>query len=238
MSVIVPAILPTSRQDLEDKLARIHGLATDVQVDVVDGRYVSPPSWPYSEEGWQHSTFFVHDLPYLDDLTYEADVMAEDPAGIAGAWIDAGARRIVFHATSSPHILTDISNVQARYGHDKDFAPDLLSIGIALNTTDSLALIEPFLSHVDFVQFMGVTRIGLQGEPFDRHIIEKIRAFRRAHPGLQVQVDGGVSLDVAPALLSAGVSRLVVGSALWRSPDPRAAFQHLAALAERYGVFE
>jgi pentose-5-phosphate-3-epimerase len=60
MSVIVPAILPTSRDDLDEKLLRLHGLVDAVQVDVVDGRFVTPASWPYKDaQGSTRTTHFL-----------------------------------------------------------------------------------------------------------------------------------------------------------------------------------
>ena len=50
MSAIVPAILPKSLEDLEQKLTVLSGVATSVQIDVVDGKFVSPASWPYASD--------------------------------------------------------------------------------------------------------------------------------------------------------------------------------------------
>jgi ribulose-phosphate 3-epimerase len=238
MSIIVPAILPKSRADLEDKLARIEGLAAEVQIDTVDGKFVAPETWPYKGRSWLDGSFYSETLPYLDTIRYEADLMVEDSVSAAGKWIDAGASRIVFHATSSQHLLDDIKSLQVRYGHDTTFTSSLLSFGLALNTTSDLALLPPFLPYINFVQFMGITRIGLQGEPFDKRIVERIRQCKKLYPKLAVQVDGGVSLETAPQLLTLGVERLVVGSALWKSADPKAEYLKLAALRERYGIFE
>ena len=53
MSIIVPAILPTSFEDLEEKLAQLHGLVDSVQIDSVDGHFATPASWPYIGSGLQ-----------------------------------------------------------------------------------------------------------------------------------------------------------------------------------------
>lgn len=238
MSDIVPAILPQSRADLEEKLARMEGVAQHIQIDTVDGRFVAPATWPFRKGSWDAGDFFKETLPHLDAFKYEVDLMVEDPAEVAGKWIDAGASRVVFHATSSRHILDDIKRVETRYGHDKSFSSGLLSLGLALNTSSDLALLPPFLPYIDFVQFMGIKKIGLQGEPFDRHILEKIRQCRAQYPELPVQVDGGVTFENAPRLLELGVARLVVGSAIWKAIDPRAQFAKLSELRERYGAYQ
>jgi hypothetical protein len=49
MSIVIPAVLVPSRKVLDETLARLDGLYDLVQVDIVDGRFVGPPTWPYSE---------------------------------------------------------------------------------------------------------------------------------------------------------------------------------------------
>jgi ribulose-phosphate 3-epimerase len=240
MSRIVPAILPTSEQDLSSKLERLSGIAKEVQIDLVDGRFVSPASWPYTTSGSHDpcQALGTDMLPYLGQLRYEMDLMVEDPAAVAGAWIEAGATRIIAHAESTRFLGKFVEDMKRTYGHDKSFAPDLLSFGLALNVASPISLIEPFLADIDFVQFMGIRKIGKQGEPFDRAVIQKILSFRKKYPDMSIQVDGGVSLQTAPDLLEAGVSRLVIGSALWRAVDLPLEIARYEALTITHGRYE
>lgn len=240
MSRIVPAILPLSEKDLEEKLERLVGITTDVQIDIVDGRFVSPASWPYTVRGPHdpQQTLGSEMLPYLGQLHYEMDLMVEDPAAIAGQWIEAGATRIIAHAESTRFLPKFIAEMKKTYGHDKSFAPDLLSFGLAINMASDTSLIEPYLEDIDFVQFMGIRKIGKQGEPFDRGVLQKILSFRKKYPDMPVQVDGGVSLQTAGELLSAGVSRLVIGSALWKASDLPLELAKYEALTLDHGRYE
>jgi ribulose-phosphate 3-epimerase len=240
MGIIVPAVLPPSRQDLEGKLSRIITLPVSrVQIDVVDGKFTAPASWPFSAEGGTPELAMMvrggESLPALERIGYEVDLMCLNPERMVGAWIALGASRFTFHAES----LTDISRVLAdahdRYGRGIVSA-GLVSFGLALNIESDLALIESHLNYVDYVQFMGIARIGRQGQPFDRRVLEKIRVFRGRHPALPVQVDGGVSLDTASELLALGVESLVVGSALLRSNDPAALVEAFEALRSPFAT--
>jgi ribulose-phosphate 3-epimerase len=239
MSVIVPAILPTSREDLDSKLAQLAGISDEVQVDIVDGHFASPASWPFSG-GRQESEalpLIEHAFSHGGGVHIEMDLMVEHPEAEIGPWVQAGSNRITVHAESARHLPQLIEDFKARYGHDKDFAPGLLSFGLAINLSTDFALIEPYLDACDYVQFMGIRTIGRQGESFDRSVLARMSTFRKKHPGMPIQIDGGVSLETAPDLLSAGASRLIVGSALWRAPDLRAEFEKFTALTERYGLF-
>lgn len=239
MATIVPAIVPASRRDLMAALQRLSGLCEEVQIDAVDGAYAAPASWPCSE-----GDHVLRDmraagdlLPEAAGLRFEADLMVHDPEVAAGAWIDLGASRVVLHLESAPELGKTLDRLDAAYGHDRDFDTGMLEIGIALGTATDPERVVPFLDRIDFVQFMGVARIGVHGEPFDPGVLPRVAAFRKAHPDVPVQVDGGVSLANAPALLSAGVSRLIVGSAIRSAPSARDAIAAFTALADEYGAY-
>lgn len=239
MSVIVPAILPRTFADLQSKLSQLEGVADAVQIDVVDGVFAQPASWPYGEGSKEFADLVARGdlLPHVGSLQFEIDLMVSDPESVTGMWLSVGASRLTLHVESSTYMPRLITDLQTKYGHSKDFAPDLLSLGLAINIETELGIIEPFLSLVDYIQFMGISSIGHQGESFDKRVLQKIAIFKKQHPDIAVQVDGGVSLETAPALLSAGVDRLIVGSALWKADNLKKRFEELTALSSQYGLF-
>ncbi len=233
MNIVAPAVLPSSREDLAEKLtlfARIPQISR-VQIDVVDGRFATPPSWPYS--ALQELNVMVERgdmLPHLERFEYEIDLMCLDAPRAADAWLSLGASRLTFHAESAVDVSQMLSSVQARYGRE------IVSYGLALNLESSLTLVEPYLGDVDYVQFMGIARIGRQGQPFDRRVLDRVRAFHDRHPEVPIQIDGGVSLQNASTLFAVGVSDVIVGSAILRAQDPAAAFAAFGALQNSFGV--
>ena len=234
MGVIVPAILPTSREDLEGKLALLEGLVDTVQIDIVDGKFATPATWPYVNQSADFDSWIKQGdaLPYLGSFRYEMDLMVQNVEEVTGLWIAAGAQRIVVHAESTERLPDIIHDLEVKYGHAKDFVPGLLSFGLSIgNETD------PYMGDADFVQFMGIATIGRQGQPFDARVLEKVRAFRRKYPEMTIQVDGAVSLETAPRLLAAGVDRLVVGSDLWRARDIKEELARFTQLLHEHGVF-
>ncbi len=227
MNLIVPAVLPSSRTDLEEKLALFTAVpsVSRVQVDVVDGKFASPASWPYSAPGELHDMISRGEmLPHLDRIAYEIDLMCLDAECAARDWLAVGASRLTFHAESALDIARLLKSTRAQYGND------CVSFGLALNIESDLSLIEPYLSQISYVQFMGIATIGKQGQLFDPRVYKKIRVFHARHPWLPMQVDGGVSLETAKKLLTLGVSDLVVGSAILRARDPGATYVEFDAL--------
>jgi ribulose-phosphate 3-epimerase len=237
MSIIIPAILPTSEHDLQDKLLRLQGISQHVQIDLVDGVFASPASWPFLSPGKQITGHELDALEFLGTLHLELDLMVMDAEACIGPWITAGANRITLHAENTYALPQVLSSIKKTYGHEVNFTPGLLSIGLAIEALTDLTLIEPFIDQIDYVQFMGIDTDGRQGEPFDPRVLPKIRAFRKKYPQVPVQVDGGVNLETAPALLAAGASRLIVGSALWKVRNFEAAYKEFEEMTLKYGMY-
>ncbi len=238
MAIIIPAILPTSREDLKDKLGKLVGIATEVQVDIVDGIYAYPASWPYSEGSEEFALERAEGLmlPHLGDFSIEMDLMVRDPEQVTGTWIQAGASRILAHLESTTYLPQLVTDLKVKYGHEKGFLSSL-SFGLAVNVATDLAQLEPYLGDLDYVQFMGIRNIGKQGQPFAPEVLEKIATFHAKHPEVPIQVDGGVNFETAPQLLNVGVTRLIVGSALWTAPDLRDAYHTFQTITEENGWY-
>ncbi|MDD2657319.1 MAG: hypothetical protein PHD04_01500 [Candidatus Pacebacteria bacterium] len=239
MTLIVPAVLPSSQKDFEEKLTLFSSLPhiSRVQIDIVDGKLAAPASFPYSAEATKGTPYpelieMVRKgemLPNLEHIAYEIDLMCFDALEVASAWLAIGASRLIFHTESSadmPHLL---KRARREFG-------GLVTFGLALNIESSFALAGSCLSDVDYVQFMGIAKIGQQGQPFDERVLERIRTFHRMYPALPLQVDGGVSLENAKKLLALGVSTLVVGSAIVRSKHPAAEVKKFEMLRSPFGV--
>ncbi len=255
MGLIVPAILPVSRKELERRLAFFAHISSvgRVQIDVVDGHLASPTSWPYntgpstSFDQAQDKSLGVNELavmrregyqlPNLDHIEYEIDLMCLDAAKAAGDWLALGASRLTFHIESVVNESNFLGSVREKYGGGGDITLDnFITFGIALNITNNIEILEPYLADIGYVQFMGIAKIGRQGQPFDPRVLEQVRAFRAKHPTIPVQVDGGVTLDHAKELRALGVSNLIVGSAILEAKDPVAALTAFEALESPYGV--
>jgi ribulose-phosphate 3-epimerase len=242
MIEVIPAIMPTDLENLRETMARLSGLTPLVQIDVCDGKFVPRNTWPYVKGGMEEfSRIKAEDegFPFWDSLDYEVDLMVRHPEEVVDDWVMAGAKRIVLHIESGPDILGLIEKMRAEYGTASDEAFGL-EIGLALDIAtpnDELFEILDLVDEdghciVDFVQFMGIDHIGFQGEEFDDKVLEKISDLRQMYPDIPISVDGGVNFDNAPDLISAGVTRLVSGSAILQSDDIAEAIHHLATAGE------
>lgn len=235
MIEIIPAIMPDTYADLFAKAERVEGVVPLAQIDVMDGAFVKSKSWPYTEGGTKREPHFValmaqdEGMPFWEQLDYEIDLMIGSPEKHMDEWIPLGASRLIFHIES-------IQDHDLFWGHDlwKEGARDIggekvIQAGLALNPDTSLDAILPYMDRIDFVQCMGIAKIGYQGQPFDERVLTQINTLRVKFPNLPISVDGGVNMDTARELKNAGATRLVSGSAIFGAEDVAAA---VAALRE------
>jgi ribulose-phosphate 3-epimerase len=239
MRIAVPAILPSSRSDFEKKLSSLSSISEveRIQIDVVDGKFAEPASWPYSASGELHAMVEKGEmLPHPDRISYEVDLMCIDPESAAKDWLALGANRLTFHAGSVTDLPRLLSFAKNQYGAGAGFAAELISFGVAVTIGSDIEILESCLSDIRYVQFMGIARIGRQGQPLDGRVFEKIRVFHERHPDMPIQVDGGVTLENAKKLLSLGVTTLVTGSAVAQSDNPSEVLNMFENLKTPFGV--
>lgn len=217
---IIPAILPHDWHEIMEKIERIKGLATTVQIDICDGHFVPTFTWPYKkkDDNFDHLIHEEEGLPGWEELDFEFDLMVDKPEEAVEGWVAAGATRIILHAEAKGDLAKAVQMLQGR-----------VEVGLALNIDTPIEMIQDsrFKIHeggVQFIQLMGIDHIGFQGQEFDDKVVGRVKQVRLTHPGLPISIDGGVSLKSAPALIAAGADRLVVGSAIFNEENAVEAF--------------
>lgn len=90
--------------------------------------------------------------------------------------------------------------------------------GVALNPATPLSAIEYVLPKVDMVLVMTVNP-GFGGQKLIPYTIEKVRDLKRMidrkHLKIDIEVDGGVTLENVEQLMDAGANIIVAGSAVF-----------------------
>jgi ribulose-phosphate 3-epimerase len=218
---IIPAILVNDFASLESDIELVKGFVKTVQIDVCDGRFTPQASWPYRkhDDNFEKIVNEENGLPGWEDLNFEIDLMADDPADKIENWVQAGATRIILHAECKGDLDKAIADLSER-----------VEIGLALNESTPIETVAKYRERIQFVQLMGIDNIGFQHQSFDDKVIGRVREAALKYPGLPISVDGGVSLENAQALIDAGATRLVVGSAIFNAENPIDAvekFRHL-----------
>jgi len=207
---ILPAILPKDFSELDENIGLVKGLVKTVQIDICDGQFVPTATWPYKrlDDSFEKILREEEGLPGWENVSFEIDLMVNYPERIVEEWVTAGAHRIILHIEARGDIAEAIEKLQGR-----------VEVGLALGMETPLSTLEPYIGKIQSIQLMGINHIGLQGEMFNTKVIERVTEARAAYSELPISVDGGVSLETGALLIQAGVTRLVVGSAIFRSDN-------------------
>jgi ribulose-phosphate 3-epimerase len=109
-----------------------------------------------------------------------------------------------------------------------------MKAGVALNPHSPVEFLSDVLQDIDTVLIMSVNP-GFGGQDFIPHTTQKIRNLRRMihDRGLStlIEIDGGVTLDNASAIVRSGADVLVAGSTVFHSKDPKATIHALKNIA-------
>ncbi len=225
---IIPAVLPKNYEDMKNKISHVRGIVPVVQIDLCDGAFVPSRTWPFTTGGLEDENFLKiineqEGMPFWEDIEFELDMMVMDAVSNFDIYTKLGPKRIIFHieAVGSLDEFKDFLE-----GMDV-YIRDAIEIGIAINTTTSVEKIFPLINLVDFVQCMGIDKIGYQGEGFDERVLEQIKKIKEKYPDLIISVDGGVSYETVEELAIAGAERLIAGSVIFKSDDIRETISEL-----------
>lgn len=235
MSEIIPAILPKNFEELEEKIALVSGKVRMVHVDVTNDTLAPGSTWPYAGDAREFDmiTNEIEGFPFWEQVSFEAHLMVQHPEEIAEDWIRAGAERLTLHIES----FDDDSEAFRLFSLLKNqFVQNSahlgVEVGLAINLDTPLERSIPFLPLVDFVHLMSIKNIGVQGNPFDDRVFERIELLKQEFPNTIISVDGGITQNTLGELIESGASRLVVGSAIYGAEDPEEALDDLLELTE------
>lgn len=213
MIPVVPAIIPQSKEHLKETLKKV-AFSHEVQIDLVDGVFAPTISWPYEPAGEPMEL-----KSQLDTFTLEVDLMVSQPITAAHAWLKAGADMLIFHVESLP--LETFKNFV-------ESCP--CTVGVAAHGDTTTDTIAEYAQFADYIQIMGIKEIGAQGQSFDVSVLEKISTLRQLFPNKVIAVDGSVNADTILSLKKAGVTRMIVGSAIVLQDNPEDAYTTLSTL--------
>jgi ribulose-phosphate 3-epimerase len=217
---VIPALIPQSLEHVFETAKRVKSFSREIQIDVVDGVFADPVSWPYGSGDMQGEPHNIRSLSEMFEI--EFDLMVMNPDVETERFLVAKPKRVIVHMDSFPDVEALAETVHAAGG----------LLGIAAANDTPLELFLDSLQHADYAQCMGITPVGAQGRPFDERTIERVRAVRERFPSMEIAVDGSVNKETIPPLREAGVNRFVSGSAILSAENPAHAYASLCMLLE------
>ena len=204
MIQIAPSILSADFTRLADEVQAVERAGADrIHIDVMDGRFVPNISM---------GPFIVEAIDSLTELPLEAHLMIEEPDRYIDVFMEAGADVIIVHQENTAHLHRVVQSVRERGKQ----------AGVALNPATPAQALDGIIDELDLVLVMSVNP-GFSGQRFIASVLPKIREIRRTLSDRKIacdlEVDGGVNADTAPAVASAGANVLVAATAVFKHPD-------------------
>jgi ribulose-phosphate 3-epimerase len=215
---LAPSVLAADFSRLADEVRRVEVAGADlIHVDVMDGRFV--PALTFG-------SIVVAAIKRSTTVPLDVHLMIVEPDRQLDAIADAGASRVTVHVEAAPHLHRIVSAIRARG----------LKAGVAINPATPVSVLSDIVNDLDHVLVMSVNP-GLTGQKFIPSSLRKVaetRALLTARGSqADIQVDGGVDVTNAQALVQAGATILVAGAAIFHTPDATQAVQALRLAATR-----
>jgi ribulose-phosphate 3-epimerase len=214
---IMPAILEKRKRDIKHKLFQMEEVAQSAQIDVVDGKFAPKLSWPYSANIFDN-LFGNYNLNFKGDL--ELHLMVNRNLDFLDEYGTLSCSRLVSHIESGD--FKEIANSFQDYGFK--------SFGASILLDTPISTLDEYVDRVDFIQVMGIAKVGVQGSGFEDRAIDRVVELKTKYPHLLISVDGGVNENNIQNLYRAGAERFAVGSAIFKKKNPGLAYKELENL--------
>ncbi len=212
MPIVAPSLLASNFFKMEEECKMLNESEADwYHLDVMDGRFVPNISFgPMIIEFFRKATKKICDV----------HLMIMEPGNYAEQFKNAGADHLIVHMEACPHLHRNLQQIKSLG----------MKTGVAINPHTPVSLLSDILPDTDIVCMMSVNP-GFGGQEFIPLTLDKIKQLRQMidEKGTKtlIEIDGGVTVENASTIVSAGADVLVAGNTIFKSDDPKATIHTL-----------
>ncbi|HTQ69915.1 MAG TPA: ribulose-phosphate 3-epimerase [Acidocella sp.] len=206
--LIAPSLLAADFSRLREEVVAVERAGADwLHLDVMDGHFV--PNITFGP-------LVVKALRPHTSMPMDVHLMIAPADPYIAAFAEAGADHISVHPESGPHLHRSLQLIRS-LGK---------KAGVVLNPATPIETVVNVLDLTDLIMVMTVNP-GFGGQAFLSSQLAKIAALRKlideTGRDIVLQIDGGITAKTAPAVLQAGATCLIAGTAVYGAPDYAAA---------------
>ena len=203
--ILAPSLLAADFGNLQQAIEMVNASEADwFHIDVMDGVFVPNISYgmPVLSVIQKHAT-----------KPLDVHLMIVDPDRYISTFAKLGSDILTVHYEACTHLHRTLQAIKA----------EGMKAGVALNPHTPVALLEDIIQEVDVLLLMSVNP-GFGGQSFIENTYKKVRQAKmlieQAGASTLIEIDGGVSLKNAKALVEAGADALVAGSFVFNAVNP------------------
>ena len=203
--ILAPSLLAADFGNLQQAIEMVNASEADwFHIDIMDGVFVPNISYgmPVLSVIQKHAT-----------KPLDVHLMIVDPDRYISTFAKLGSDILTVHYEACTHLHRTLQAIKA----------EGMKAGVALNPHTPVALLEDIIQDVDVLLLMSVNP-GFGGQSFIENTYKKVRQAKtlieQAGASTLIEIDGGVSLKNAKALVEAGADALVAGSFVFNAANP------------------
>lgn len=203
--ILAPSLLAADFGNLQQAIEMVNASEADwFHIDIMDGVFVPNISYgmPVLSVIQKHAT-----------KPLDVHLMIVDPSRYISTFAKLGSDILTVHYEACTHLHRTLQAIKA----------EGMKAGVALNPHTPVALLEDIIQDVDVLLLMSVNP-GFGGQSFIENTYKKVRQAKtlieQSGASTLIEIDGGVSLKNAKALVEAGADALVAGSFVFNAANP------------------